>query len=101
MAMPFVALLTAASGDGDAVCCAQLYAPEDEAPDADYQFRAVILFLPPCGVFSCSRDCHAGDARLQGTLRAYNVSWLRLHRSESERCLPSYTFGEDWFVRRF
>jgi hypothetical protein len=70
-----VAPLTAASGSGDAVCCAQSYVPEDEAPDADYQFRAVILFLPQCGVFYCSRDCHAGNAAgLQGTLWAYDVS---------------------------
>ena len=97
----WAAPLTAVSGGGDAVCRAQSYVPEDESPDADYQFRAVILFLPQCGVFYCSRDCHAGDAGLPGTLRAYDASWLRLHRSESEKYLPSYTFGEGGFVRRF
>ena len=44
-----VAPSTAASGGGDAVCRAQSYVLEDEAPDADYQFRAVILFLSQCG----------------------------------------------------
>ena len=97
----WAAPLTAVSGGGDAVCRAQSYVPEDESPDADYQFRAVILFLPQCGVFYCSRDRHAGDAGLPGTLRAYDASWLRLHRSESEKYLPSYTFGEGGFVRRF
>jgi hypothetical protein len=96
-----VAPWTTALGGGNTVCHAQLYAPEDEAPDADHQFRVVILFLPQCGVFYCSCDCHAGDAGLQGTFRAYDVSWLRLHRNKSEQCLPSYTFGEDGFVWRF
>ncbi|KAI2489733.1 hypothetical protein MHU86_24860 [Fragilaria crotonensis] len=93
--------LTAASGGGHAVCHAQSYIPDDGAPDGDYQFRAVILFLPQCGVFYCSRDRHAGDAGLQGTLRAYDMSWLRLVRTESEHCLPSYTFGDDSYVQRF
>ena len=31
------------------ICRAQSYVLEDEAPDADYQFRAVILFLSQCG----------------------------------------------------
>ena len=77
--------MTAASGGGDAVCRALSYVPEDEAPDADYQFRAVIIFLPQFGVFYYRHDRHAGHAGLQGTLRAYDVSWLRLHRSESKR----------------
>jgi hypothetical protein len=93
--------LTAVSGCGNDICHTQSYVPEDEAPEADEKFRAVILFLPQCGVFYCSRDCHAGDAGLPGTLRAYDMSWLRLHRSESERYSPSYTFGDDGFVRRF
>ena len=93
--------LTAVSGCGNDICHAQSYVPEDEAPEADDKFRAVILFLPQCGVFYCSRDCHAGDAGLTGTLRAYDMSWLRLHRSESEGYSPSYTFGDDGFVRRF
>ena len=92
---------TTVSGCGNDICYAQSYVPEDEAPEADDKFRAVILFLPQCGVFYCSRDCHAGDAGLAGTLRAYDMSWLRLHRSESERYSPSYTFGDDGFVRRF
>ncbi len=96
-----VAPSTAVSGGGDAVCRDQLYVPEDEASDADYQFRAVILFLPLNGVVYCRRDCHAGDAGLQGMLKAYDVSWLRVHRRELERYLPSYTFGEDGFVWRF
>jgi hypothetical protein len=91
---------TAVPKGGNDVCLTQSYDPEDEAPDRDYQFRAVILFLPQCGVFYCSRDCHAGDAGLPGTLRAYDMSWLRLHRSESERSLTSYTFGDDSFVKR-
>jgi hypothetical protein len=92
---------TATSGGGHAVCHAQSYIPDDGAPDGDYQFRAVILFLPQCGVFYCSRDRHAGDAGLQGTLRAYDMSWLRMVRTESEHCLPWYTFGDDSYVQRF
>ena len=38
--------LTAVAGGGDAVCHTQSYVPEDGEPDGDYQFRAVILFLP-------------------------------------------------------
>jgi hypothetical protein len=34
-------------------------------------------------------------------LRAYDMSWLCLHRSESEWCLLLYSFGEDGFVRVF
>ena len=93
--------LTAVSGGGDAVCHSQSYIPENGALDKDYQFRAVILFLPQCGVFYCSRDCHAGNGGLQGTLRAYDMSWLRLVRTELEDCLPSYTFGDESYVRRF
>jgi hypothetical protein len=84
-----VAPSTAASGGGDAVCRAQLYVPDNEALDADNQFRVVILFLPQCGVFYYSCDFHAGDAGLQGMLRTYDISWLCLHRSESERYFPS------------
>jgi hypothetical protein len=75
--------LTAASGGCHAVCHAQSFIPYNGAPDGDYQFRAVILFLLQCGVFYCSRDCHAGDAGLQGTWRAYDMSWLCLVRTES------------------
>ena len=60
-----------------------------------------MLYAHAMRVFYCSRDCHAGDAGLPGTLRAYDMSWLRLHRSESARYSPSYTFGDDGFVRRF
>ena len=73
--------LTAALGGCHAVCHAQSYIPDNGSPDGDYQFRAVILFPPQCGVFYCSRDRHAGDAGLQGTMRAYNMCWLCLVRT--------------------
>ena len=38
--------LTATSGGCHTVCHAQSYIPDNGAPDGDYQFRAVILFLP-------------------------------------------------------
>ena len=70
-----VAPLTAVSKGGNDVCLAQSYVPEDEAPDSDYRFRAVILFLPQCGVFYCSRDCHVGGIN---TLFALNSPYLSL-----------------------
>ncbi|KAI2495151.1 hypothetical protein MHU86_19382 [Fragilaria crotonensis] len=76
--------------------------PEDVGPEMDYFYRAAVLFLPQCGVFYCHRDRHVGDAGVRGTLRAYDMSWLRLRRAEgTSDDFPSYTFGSDSFVRRF
>jgi len=76
--------------------------PEDVGPEMDYFYRAAVLFLPQCGVFYCHRDRHVGDAGVRGTLRAYDMSWLRLRRAEgTSDNFPSYTFGSDSFVRRF
>jgi hypothetical protein len=76
--------------------------PEDAGPAMDYFYRAAILFLPQCGVFYCHRDRHVGDAGVPGSLRAYDMSWLRLRREEgTSDDFPSYTFGSDSFVRRF
>jgi hypothetical protein len=53
-------------------------------------------------VFYCHRDRHVGDAGVPGTLRAYDMSWLRLQRTEgTEHDFPLYVFGGDSFVRRF
>ena len=93
------------SGDNcDAVRPVLSCNPEDVGPGMDYLYRAAILFLPQCGVFYCHRDRHIGDAGVPGTLRAYDMSWLRLQREEkgaTEYNFPSYTFGSDSFVRRF
>ena len=76
--------------------------PEDDDPRMDYKYRAAILFLPQCGVVYCHQDRHVGDAGVPGTLRAYDVSWLRLWREVLEDGHQvSYTFGGDGFVRRF
>jgi hypothetical protein len=65
-------------------------------------YKRQILFLPQCGVFYCHRDRHVGDAGVPGTLRAYDMSWLRLQRTEgTEHDFPLYAFGGDSFVRRF
>lgn len=94
---------SSAGGDIDAVRPVLLCKPEDVGPEMDYLYRAAILFLPQCGVFYCHRDRHIGDAGVPGTLRAYDMSWLRLQRREgaTQYNFPSYTFGSDSFVRRF
>ena len=88
--------------DCDVVRHVLLCDPDDDDPRMDYKYRAAILFLPQCGVFYCHRDRHVGDAGVQGTLRAYDMSWLRLRREVLEDGhRVSYTFGGDSFVRRF
>ncbi|KAI2512011.1 hypothetical protein MHU86_2299 [Fragilaria crotonensis] len=88
--------------DCDAVRHALSRKPEDIGPGMDHFYRAAILFLPQCGVFYCHRDRHVGDAGVPGTLRAYDMSWLRLQRTEgTEHDFPLYAFGGDSFVRRF
>ncbi|KAI2495676.1 hypothetical protein MHU86_18860 [Fragilaria crotonensis] len=71
--------------------------PEDAGPAMDYFYRAAILFLPQCGVFYCHRDRHIGDAGVPGSLRAYDMSWLRLRRRRVQATTSSYTFGSDSF----
>jgi hypothetical protein len=96
-----------AAGGGGADCDVVRHVlscdPEDDDPPMDYKYRAAILFLPQCGVFYCHhRDRHLGDAGVPGTLRAYDMSWLRLRREALEDGhLVSYSFGGDGFVRRF
>jgi hypothetical protein len=94
------------SGDNCNVACPVLLCnPEDVGPEMDHFYRAAILFLPQCGVFYCDRDRHIVDAGVPGTLRAYDMSWLRLQQREEEgatECnFPTYTFGSDSFMRRF
>ena len=87
--------------DFDAVRPVLSCKPEDVGPERDYFYRAVILFLPQSGFFYCHWDRHVGDAGVLGTLRAHDMSWLRLRREEgTHNGLPSYTFGSDSFVRR-
>ena len=88
--------------DCNVVCHVLSCDPEDDDPGMDYKYRAAILFLPQCGVFYCHWERHVGDAGVLGTLRAYDMSWLRLRREVSEDSRQvSYTFGGDSFVRRF
>jgi hypothetical protein len=59
------------------------------------------LILPQCGLFYCHRDRRVGDADVPETLRAYNMSMLRLQREETNHGLPLYISGSNSFVRRF
>jgi hypothetical protein len=83
--------------DCDVVRPVLSYEPEHQGPEWDYLYRAVILFLPQCGVFYCDRERRRGDVGLPGTLVAHDMSWLRLQRNAG----GSYTFGDDSFVKRF
>ncbi len=71
-----------AGGDGascNVVCHVLSCDPEDNDPQMDDKYRTALLFLPQCGVY-CHRDRHVGNASVPGTLRAFNMSWLRLRR---------------------
>jgi hypothetical protein len=89
---------TSTDVDFDVVCPFMAYEPGDSDPEKDYLYRAVILFLPQCGVFYCHRERRRGDAGVPGTLIAHDMSWLRLQRNDDTM---SYTFGADSFVKRF
>ena len=89
---------TSTGVDFDVVRPFMAYDPGDLDPEKDYLYRAVILFLPQCGVFYCHRERRRGDAGVPGTLIAHDMSWLRLQRNDD---MMSYTFGADSFVKRF
>ena len=89
---------TSSAVNFDVVCPFMAYEPGDSDPQKDYLYRAVILFLPQCGVFYCHRERRREDAGVTGTLIANDMSWLRLQRNDDTM---SYTFGTDSFVKGF
>ena len=93
---------TSSGADCNVVCPFLLSDPGDANDNMDHFYRAVILFLPQCGVFYCHWDRHVGDAGVRGTFRAYDMSWLHLHRTVSlQGQVESYTFAKDSFVKKF
>ena len=92
---------SAAAVPCDDVCPVSSCRADDLDDERDAFFRAAILFLPQCGVFYCSRDRHLGDAGLAGTFRAYDMSWLRLEKTDCGDNINYYTFGQNSYVKRF
>ena len=86
-------------GAEDCVRLVQLYKPEAEADKKDFKFRAVVLFLPQCGVFYCARERREECVGVPKSLIPLDMSWLRLEREDgpdgsvlemiSGRCLVS------------
>jgi hypothetical protein len=89
---------TSTDVDFDVVRPFMAYKPGDSDPEKDYLYKAVILFLPQCGVLYCHRERRRGDAGVPGTLIAHDMSWLCLQRNDD---MMSCTFGADSFVKRF
>jgi hypothetical protein len=88
--------------EGEAEDCVRMvrsYKPEDKADKKDYKFRAVVLFLPQCGVFYCARERREECVGVPKSLIPLDMSWLRLEREDgpggsvlemiSGRCLVS------------
>ena len=77
---------TSSGADCNVFCPFLLSDPGDANDNMDHSFyRAVILFLPQCGVFFCHWDRHVGNAGVRGMLRASDMSWLHLHRTVSSQ----------------
>ena len=87
--------------DGDRVVLMGSFCPEDNDDKNDYKFRAMILFLPQCGVFYCARERRHEEVGLLNTLVPLDMSWLRLRREEKLDGSIAYTFGEGGYVKRF
>lgn len=91
--------------EGEAEDCVRLvrsYKPEDKADKNDHKFRAMILFLPQCGVFYCARERRDECVGVPKSLVPLDMSWLRLEREEGPAGRSvSYTFGEGGYVKRF
>ncbi len=69
----------------DCVVLMQLSCPQDNDDKNDYKFRAMLLFLPQCGVFYCARErCHE-EVGLPNTLVPLDMSCLQMQREE-KRC---------------
>jgi hypothetical protein len=90
--------------NGNDVRVMRCFKPDDLDDSVDYQFRALIAFIPNAGVFYCSCDRRRADAGVEKTLVPHDMSWLRLHRSEvldsQQRCVPMYTIGDGGYVKR-
>ena len=84
----------------DRVRLVRSYKPEDEADKNDYKFRAMVLFLPQCGVFYCARERREECVGVPKSLIPLDMSWLRLEREEGPGGSVSYTFGEGGYVKR-
>jgi hypothetical protein len=90
--------------EGEAEDCVRLvrsYKPEDDTDKNDYKFRAMVLFLPQCGVFYCARERRDERVGVPKSLVPLDMSWLRLERGEGPGRSVSYTFGEGGYVKRF
>jgi hypothetical protein len=74
--------------------------PEDDADKKDYKFRAVVLFLPQCGVFYCARERREDCVGVPKSLVPLDMSWIRLEREEGPGRSVSYTFGEGGYVKQ-
>ncbi len=75
-----------------------MYKPEDKADN--YKFRAVVLFLPQCGVFYCAREWREECVGVAKSLIPLDMSWLHLEREDGPGGSLSYTFGEGGYVKQ-
>jgi hypothetical protein len=75
--------------------------PEDNDDKSNYKFRAMLLFLPQCGVFYCARERRHEEVGLPETLVPLDMSWLRMQREEKRCDSAVYTFGEEGYIKRF
>ena len=71
------------------------YKDADLTKEFDVFYRAVLLFLPQCGIFYCHSERRKGDAGVPGTFVAHDMAWLRMRRE------AKYAFGNDGYVRSF
>ena len=85
----------------DCIVLMQLFCPEDDDDKNDYKFRAMILFLPQCGVFYCARERRDEEVGLSNTLIPLDMSWLQLQSEEKPDGSAVYTFGNGGYVKRF
>ena len=95
--------------DPDKVVMVGCYKNEELGDELDFKFRTIILFLPQCGVFYCTRERRCADVGVTDTLILYNMAWLHMHREEIPG-VPGvngglntvrYSFGEGGYVKRF
>ncbi|KAI2499920.1 hypothetical protein MHU86_14541 [Fragilaria crotonensis] len=89
--------------DPDAVANACVYTDSDDEDGKDYEYCAVLAFLPGAGTLYSHRERRKAETGLQNSFVQLDMSWLRLSRATSESSdtgMDRLAFGLGGYVRK-
>ncbi|KAI2512275.1 hypothetical protein MHU86_2151 [Fragilaria crotonensis] len=92
-----------AERDPDAVANACVYTDSDDEDGKDYEYCAVLAFLPGAGTLYSHRERRKAETGLQNSFVQLDMSWLRLSRATSESSdtgMDRLAFGLGGYVRK-